>query len=325
MALLGDLGLTLGRWTGRPGVRVEKDSGDPAVARVREAAVAADWATVREVLEARPESENRVELLWAVGDAAGVEQWIPRVIEAEPEAPLPKLVAGIRHISWGWEARTAARASQVSREQFDVFHARLRKAEEWLYEAAEREPGWTSPWYGLQVTGRGLQVGQETARRRFEATVRRDRHHLEAHQQQLQQVCDKWGGSHEEMHAFARDSAFDAPGGTLLGQLVAVAHIEEWLSLDSGPDAAYIRRPEVRTSLNEAADHSYRHPDFVRRGGWNQVLNTFAMAFSLAGDRTGAQECFRATEGRVTEFPWYYLDGSDPAAAYRKQRSSAGR
>ncbi|MFH9725406.1 hypothetical protein ACH4M4_20935 [Streptomyces sp. NPDC017254] len=325
MALLGDLGLTLGKWAGRPGARVRNDSGDPAVARVREAAEAADWATVREVLEARPESENRVELLWAVGDTAGVERWIAPVLEAEPEAPLPRLVAGIRHISWGWEARTGARASQVSREQFEVFHTRLSTAEEWLYEAAEREPQWTSPWYGLQVTGRGLQVGQDTARRRFEATVRRDPQHLEAHQQQLQQLCDKWGGSHEEMHAFARESAFKAPGGTLLGQLVAVAHIEEWLSLDSGPDAAYIRRPEVRASLLEAADHSFRHPDFVRRGGWNQVLNTFAMAFSLAGDRTAAKECFRATEGRVTEFPWYYLDGSDPAAAYRKQRSSAGR
>ncbi|MGA5065553.1 hypothetical protein ACPB9E_17625 [Streptomyces exfoliatus] len=325
MALLGDWGLTLGKWAGRPSARVQKDSGDPAVGRVREAAAAGNWPAVREVLEARPESEDRVELLWAVGDTAGVERWISPVLEAEPEAALPRLVAGIRHISWGWEARTAARASQVSREQFDLFHARLRTAETWLYEAAEREPRWVSPWYGLQVTGRGLQVGQVTARRRFEATVRRDPHHLQAHQQHLQQVCDKWGGSHEEMHAFARVSAFGAPGGTLLGQLVAIAHIEEWLSLDSGPDAAYMGRHEVKASLHEAADHSIRHPDFVREGGWLQVLNTFAMAFSLAGDRNAARECFRATEGRVTEFPWYYLDGSDPAAAYRKRRSAVGR
>ncbi|MEU7297144.1 hypothetical protein AB0A76_28760 [Streptomyces exfoliatus] len=325
MALLGDWGLTLGKWAGRPSARVQKDSGDPAVGRVREAAAAGNWPAVREVLEARPESEDRVELLWAVGDTAGVERWISPVLEAEPEAALPRLVAGIRHISWGWEARTAARASQVSREQFDLFHARLRTAETWLYEAAEREPRWVSPWYGLQVTGRGLQVGQVTARRRFEATVRRDPHHLQAHQQQLQQVCDKWGGSHEEMHAFARASAFAAPGGTLLGQLVAIAHIEEWLSLDSGPDAAYMGRHEVKASLHEAADHSIRHLDFVREGGWLQVLNTFAMAFSLAGDRNAARECFRATEGRVTEFPWYYLDGSDPAAAYRKRRSAIGR
>ncbi len=325
MTLLRQWGVTLGKWAGRLVARVQEDSGDPDVRRVREAAAAADWNVVREVLEARPESEDRTELLWAVGDTAGVERWIDGVLEAEPEAALPRLVAGIRHISWGWEARTGARAKDVSRKQFEVFHARLRTAEQRLYEAAEREPQWTSPWYGLQTTGRGLEVGQAVARRRFEAAVRRDPQHLPAHQQQLQQVCEKWGGSHEEMHAFARSSAFGAPAGTQLGQLVAIAHLEHWLSLGSGPDAAYMRRPEVTASLREAAEHSFRHPDFARSGGWVQVLNTFAMAFSLAGDRDGARECFRATEGRVTEFPWYYLDASDPAAAYRRLRSSSGR
>ncbi|MFD5569994.1 hypothetical protein [Streptomyces cadmiisoli] len=325
MALLRDLGLTLGKWAGRPVAQVQQDSGDPEVQRVRKAAEAADWATVRAVLEARPESEDRTELLSAVSDTAGVERWIAEVLEAEPDATLPRLVAGMRHISWAWEARTGARAKHVSREQFEVFHARLRTAEQWLYEVAEREPGWVSPWYGLQTTGRGLQVGQAVARRRFEATVRRDPYHLGAHTQQLQQVCDKWGGSHEEMHAFARESAFGAPGGTLLGQLVAIAHIEQWLSLDAGPDTEYIRRPEVTLSLREAADHSFRHPDFVRRGAWIQVLNTFAMAFSLAGNRHMARECFQAIDGRVTEFPWYYINGSDPAAAYRRHRSAAGR
>ncbi|MFF4174109.1 hypothetical protein [Streptomyces sp. NPDC001744] len=324
MALLRTWGLALGKGTGRPVARLEEDEG-PEATRVREAAAAADWATVREVLEARPESEGRTDLLWAVCDTAGVEEWITGVIEAEPEAALPRLVAGLRHVSWGWEARTAARAKDVSRERFETFHARLRTAERHLYEAAEREPGWASPWYCLQVSGRGLEVGPEVARRRFEATVRRAPHHLGAHQQQLQQVCEKWGGSHEEMHAFARASAFGAPAGTLLGQLVAVAHLEEWLSLDPGPDAAHIRRPDVVASLHEAADHSYRHPDSVRRSGRLQVLNSFAMAFSLAGDREAARECFRATEGRVTEFPWSYLDGSDPVAAYRERRSAAGR
>ncbi|MEU3059397.1 hypothetical protein AB0P12_26850 [Streptomyces subrutilus] len=324
MALLRQWGLTLGKWAGRSGVQVQKDSGDPALAQVRAAAAAGDWSAVREVLEARPESEDRTELLWAVGDTAGVERWITGVLEAEPGAALPRLVAGIRHISWAWEARTSARAEHVSREQFEVFHARLRTAEEWLYEVAEREPRWISPWYGLQITGRGLQVGQATARSRFEAAVRRDPRHLGAHQQQLQQVCKKWGGSHEEMHAFARAAALGAPAGALLGQLVAIAHIEQWLSLDGGADYAYMMRSEVKDSLHEAADHSYRHPDFVRHGAWNQVLNSFAMAFSLAGERAAARACFEATEGRATEFPWSYMNGSHPAAAYRTQRSATG-
>ncbi|MFD4371838.1 hypothetical protein [Streptomyces sp. NPDC058486] len=325
MALLRELGNTLGRWTGRPVARVDEDGGDPDVRRVREAAVAEDWAAVRDVLDARPESEDRTGLLWAVADVAGVERWIADVMAADPEAPLPRLVAAIRHISWAWEARTAARAQHVSREQFQVFHERLATAETWLYEVAEREPGWTSPWYGLLVTGRGLQVGQEVARRRFDATVRRDPYHLGAHQQRLQQVCEKWGGSHEEMHDFARTAAFGAPGGTLLGQLVAVAHVEHWLALDSGPDARYIGQPQVIRSLHEAADHSIRHRDFVRGRGWLQVHNSFAMAFSLAGDLTAARECFHATEGRVTEFPWSYLDGDDPAKAYKEHRARAGR
>ncbi|WP_406858877.1 hypothetical protein ABZO31_00970 [Streptomyces sp. HUAS MG47] len=325
MALLRDWGLTLGRWSGRPEARLVKGDDKPEVAQLRAAAAAADWGTVRSVLEARPESQDRTGLLWTVADTAGVERWIGEVLEAEPESALARTVAGIRYISWGWEARTSGYAKNVSREQFEVFHSRLRQAEEYLYEAAEREPGWTSPWYALQISGRGLQVGQVTARRRFEATVRRDPHHLGAHEQQLQQICKKWGGSHEEMHAFARESALKAPGGTLLGGLVADAHIEEWLSLESGPDAAYIGRPDVAQSLRQAADHSYRHPDFVREGAWLGVLNSFAMAFSLAGDRASARECFQATEGRVTESPWQYLNGSDPVAAYRKHRSSAGR
>ncbi|MFD7164320.1 hypothetical protein [Streptomyces violascens] len=324
MAVLRGWGLTLGRRAGRLVPRVQKDSGDPDVALVRKAAASGDWDTLRGLLEARPETEDRTELVRAAGDTAGVEKWIDRVVEAEPLAALPRLVAGFRYISWGWEARTGASARHVSREQFEVFHARLRTAERQLYEVAEREPLWTSPWLGLQMTGRGLQVGQDAARRRFEAAVRRDRFHLGAHQQQLQQVCDKWSGSHEEMHAFARQSAFGAPGGTLLGQLVAMAHIEQWLSLDSGADDSYMRQPVVASSLREAADHSFRHPDFVRSGGWLQVLNTFAMAFSLAGDHGGARECFDATEGRVTESPWHYL-GSDPAEAYRERRSAAKR
>ncbi|MFJ3902967.1 hypothetical protein [Streptomyces sp. NPDC090025] len=325
MALVRAWGRTLGRWAGREDAAVVKDSGDPEVARIREAAEAGDWPTVRAVLEARPEAADRTELLWAVGDTAGVEQWMPRVLEAEPDTALPRVVAGIRYITFAWEARTGALAEHVSRDQFRVFHARLRDAERWLYEAAEREPGWASPWYGLQITGRGLEVGQTVARRRFEAVVRRSPQHRGAHQQQLQQVCQKWGGSHEEMHAFARDSAFGAPGGTLLGGLVPDAHIEQWLMLDRGADTAYMRTPEVLESLRRAADHSYRHPGFRQETGWLNTVNSFALAFSLAADQGAARECFELLAGRVTKSPWQYLNADRPADVYRKMRSAAGR
>ncbi|MER7760393.1 hypothetical protein [Streptomyces sp. NPDC097619] len=324
MALLRGMGRTLGRMTGRPVAYLDKDADDPQMPLARAAAAAGDWPALRALLEASSESGNRTALVWAIADTQGVEQWIGRAIEAEPASAMPRLVGGFRQITWGWEARTSLRAQHVSREQFRTFHERLQQGEEWLYEAAELEPRWSAPWYGLLVTGRGLQVGPEIARRRFEATVRRYPQHLGAHDQRLQQVCEKWGGSHEEMHAFAREAVFGAPAGTMLGGLVAEAHIEQWLHLDGGEDDAYMRLPEVRESLHAAAEHSYRHPEFVRGRSWASLLNAFAMAFSLAGDREAARECFELTEGRVTESPWNYLD-NDPVAAYRKQRSAAGR
>ncbi|MFD0380778.1 hypothetical protein [Streptomyces sp. NPDC127112] len=324
MALLRGAGLSLKRWMGRSSApQLQKDFGDPAVTRIREAAEAADWAGVRNGLTAHPEAADRSWLLWVVGDTAGVERWIHDAVEAEPDPALPLLVAGARYISWGWEARTGARAADVSREQFEVFHERLRQAEEWLYRAAELEPSWVSPWHFLQVSGRGLQVGPAVARRRFEAVVRRAPFHLRAHQQQLQQVCKKWGGSHEEMHAFARGAMLAAPQGSPLGQLVALAHIEHWLSLDDGPDGEYMRRPETAASLLEAAERSVLHPDAEPGSGLVQVCNSFALAFSLAGAKEPARRCFELTRDTVTEFPWNYVD-ADPVAAYSRHRSSVG-
>ncbi|CAL9643707.1 hypothetical protein SUDANB120_06413 (plasmid) [Streptomyces sp. enrichment culture] len=324
MALLRGAGLSLRRWVGRAGVRLEKDFGDPAVTRVREAAEAGDWAGVRDGLAARPESADRAGMLGTVSEVAGVEEWIHRAIAAEPDSALPLLVAGARYVAWGWEARTGARAQHVSRAQFEVFHERLRGAETFLYEAAEREPDWVTPWQVLLTSGRGLQVGPVVAQRRFEAAVRRDPFHLRTHQQHLQQVCRKWGGSHEEMHAFARASMLKAPEGSLLGQLVALAHIEHWLDLEGEACARYMRSSDVVGSLREAADRSVLHTGFEQGYGRVQVCNSFAMAFALTGDREYARRCFDATGGVVSEFPWYYINGDNPVAAYRNYRSSAG-
>ncbi|MER6217779.1 hypothetical protein ABT213_27470 [Streptomyces sp. NPDC001674] len=324
MALLRGAGLSLKRWVGRSAERLERDYDDPAVTRIREAAQAADWAQVREGLAARPESEDRTWLLWAVGDTAGVERWIQDAVAAEPDTALPLLVAGARWVSWGWEARTGALAKHVSREQFEVFHERLRQAETWLYRAAELEPSWLSPWHFLQVSGRGLEVGPVLARRRFEAAARRAPHHLRVHQQHLQQVCEKWGGSHEEMHSFARTSMLGAPEGSLLGQLVAIAHIEQWLRLGEGPGWQYMRREETAASLREAAERSVLHPRAERGPGWAQVCNSFALAASLAGETQLARRCFEAAPDTVTEFPWQYVNSADPVLAYRRHRSSVG-
>jgi hypothetical protein len=324
-------------WPRRPRAalaRVDLSFGDPRLAALREAAAAGRWPEIRALLDGAVHSGDCEELTWLVEGlmmVAGSERWLGEVTRAEPRDPLALLVSGARHVEWAWEARTRQRAQNVSREQFEVFHARLRAAEDLLYEVAEAVPEWVAPWYFLQISGRGLQVGPQVAARRFEASVRRCPAHLAAHRQHLQQICRKWGGSHEEMHAFAREAMLAVPPGGTLGELVAVAHLEHWLDLqddsadmEGGRGTEYLRGADVIVSLYEAAERSVHHPDYPRRRDWTRGFNTFAMAFALAGEREAAADLFRVLDGSVTEFPWMYLDGRDPAAPFRGWRVLVG-
>lgn len=322
IGLRGRLAGVLG---GGPAPRVVEDLDDPAVAEVTALSRAGDWTALRERLFAVADDGQLLSsYVDRATDVPGVDGWMESVLDAEADSPMVQLFAGAHHVHWAWEARTGARAEHVSREQFRVFHERLRIAERLLYDAVEGLSGSAAPWYFLQMCGRGLQVGSEVARLRFEATVKRCPEHVGAHRQQLQQVCRKWGGSHEEMHAFARTAVLDGRKGNPLGELVPIAHLEHWLDLPSGEDDAYLRQPAVVAELHEAADHTVRHSEHGRPLLWVHAFNAFAMAFWKAGDRRAAADFFAELDGRVNDFPWYYL-GNDAAAVYRKARNDCRR
>ncbi|MFF2148569.1 hypothetical protein [Kitasatospora sp. NPDC058190] len=303
--------------------RLDPTFGDESVRLVLGQAAAGDWAALRPALAAAAGAETgAADLTWlagAIADVTGVEQWTARAIADAPDDALPLLLSGARHVTWAWEARTGARAKHVTEEQWKLFHERLDLAEEQLLEAAEREPSWLAPWYFLQISARGASLGPEVATCRFEAAVRRLPGHPGSHRQRLQQLSAKWGGSHDEMHEFARSAMLGAPEGSQLGELVALAHLERWLDLPDGEDHAYLSSPTVLAELQEAAFRSVLHPDFVPVRGWQASFNTFAMAFSLADQRKTARLLFDALDGFVTESPWHYLSG-DPVKVYRAHR-----
>ncbi|WP_354637799.1 hypothetical protein [Kitasatospora camelliae] len=312
-----------GRRRAADGPALDPSFGDEALAVMLRQAAAGDWAALRQGLAGVTDAAELTWVLSALADVRGVETWISRAVEAEPGSALPLLLSGARHVSWGWEARTRASARDVSREQWEVFHRRLAVAEEQLYEAAEREPDLLAPWYFLQISGRGTSLDREAATYRFEAALRRCPGHLDSHRQRLQQLCEKWGGSHEEMHAFADGAVRAAPEGSPLGELVALAHLERWLSLEGGAaGSAYLNTPAVREELHEAARRSVLHPDYPRPRGWKGALNTFALAFSLSGQPEAARLMFERIGTTVTERPWMHLSG-DPAEAFRRHRDAA--
>jgi hypothetical protein len=180
--------------------------GDTRVLALVEAAEAGEWQLVRESL-APFDLGHDDRVLGELARLEGVQDWIGRAAQEDKEhRATALLISGARHIDWGWEARTFARAANVTQEQWRVFHERLRIAEEHLFEAAELRPEWITPWRRLLTSGRGMSLGRAVNETRRDAALRRDPLDLDTHVEWVQQLQPRWGGEPGEALAFAQNA-----------------------------------------------------------------------------------------------------------------------
>ena len=290
----------------------------PELTPLRTAGENGDWAATQAFF-AGLDSVDKVSFAsGALADIWGTEKYLQQAAEDRPADPLPRTLLAERYIRLGWKARSAARAQDVTREQFKEFHAWLRKAEGLLIEVCAEQPGYAPAWTARLLTARGLELGQSEARRRYDRLSEHHPHHFRAQSQLLQQLCPKWGGSWEAAHGFARESASAAPDGSHSAVLVAEAHIEHWLDLPGDEDIAYLRGVPVRDDLRHAAQVSVLHPD--HRPGWHWINghSAFALAFSLGGHLEDAARHFAALGNTASESCWQYLpDWKNQFTKYR--------
>ncbi|MFJ9734207.1 hypothetical protein ACIRUL_23160 [Streptomyces sp. NPDC101171] len=292
--------------------------GDARVLALLEAAEAGDWASVKEAL-APFDLGRDDQVLGELADLDGVQEWIGRAVEEDKEQRATALlISGARHVVWGWEARTAARAVDVTQEQWRVFHERLQVAEEQLLEAAELRPEWVTPWRRLLTSGRGMSLGDAVNEARLDAALRREPLDPETHLEWLSHLQPRWNGEPGQALAFARDAFTRAPEGHRLGCVIAMAHIEDWVESEQ---ADCLVTPAIQAELRAAAEHSILHPAYERRPGWQQDFNTFAMALGLASESVVAPSVFRELDGAFTSWPWLYM--AQPEKSYARFRGRA--
>ncbi|MEU1043188.1 hypothetical protein ACFYP4_05415 [Streptomyces sp. NPDC005551] len=292
--------------------------GDTRVLALVEAADAGDWEAVKAASVPFDLGRDH-QVLGELADLDGVQDWIGRAVEEDKEhRATALLISGTRHVSWGWEARTAERAVNVTREQWRVFHERLRIAEEQLLEAAELRPEWVTPWRRLLTSGRGMSLGSAVNEARLDAALRRDPLDLDVHVEWVSQLQPRWGGEPGQALAFARDALTRTPQGHRLGCVIAMAHIEDWVESDRGD---CLETAEIQAELRNAADHSILHPAYARRPGWQHDFNMFAMALSLAGERHTVRRVFQALDGAYTTWPWTYFADPEKQFARRHRRA----
>ncbi|MCX5060114.1 hypothetical protein OOK12_24400 [Streptomyces sp. NBC_00452] len=302
----------------KSGVYALRALGDARVLTLVEAAEAGDWEAVK-AASAPFDLGRDHQVLGELGELDGVQDWIGRAVEEDKEYRASALlISGVRHVIWGWEARTADRAVNVTQEQWRVFHERLHIAEEQLLEAAELRPEWVTPWRRLLTSGRGMSLGPAVKETRLDAALRRDPLDLETHIEWVSQLQPRWGGEPGQALAFARDAFDGAPEGHRLGCVIAMAHIEDWVESD---DKNCLVAPEIQDELLDAAERSILHPAYVSRPGWQEDFNIFAMALSLAAERIALPRVFDQLRGACTSWPWKYM--AQPEKAYARARRNA--
>lgn len=301
---------------GLPEARLVQDYGDPELTAVRAIAAERDWPRLRAAL-AGFSGHDLNSLIDSVTSAAEVSEWLPKAVAADSDDALALTVLGTETVNRAWRVRTSKRAQHVSQEQFRVFHEILQEAEEHLYRSAELDPASAAPWTSLLTSGMGLQIGLEAQQRRFEAVIARCPGHVGAHSRMLQQLCRKWSGSHEQMHAFATD-AMRGPHGDVLGVLVPRAYFEHFVYLDKdSPERAFIKSAEARAELQEAADRTVFRPGYHWPRSPYLAGNVFGWAFRNAGMMPQARAAFEATNGCVVDWNGY----GDPLTGYIATRN----
>jgi hypothetical protein len=297
----------------------------PELAGLRRAVGMGDWPGIRHFFDTLADPDDYIGAVRIVGEVGGAERFLSDVVRREGAVTLPRTLLAARLIEIGWDVRTGARAKHVSRDQFATFHRYLRQAEQILIEVTALEPENAPAWVLRLITVRGLELGQAEARRRYDRLARYHPCSMAGQVQLLQQLCPKWSGSFDEVHAFARECARIAPDGAANGALIPDGHLERWLQLrDDGQRAeanAYLRTPAVQEEILAAAARSVLHPAFRPRFNFAKSHGSFAMALSLAGNHAAAAPHFRALGNQATELPWAYL--GDPVAAFQRHRSSA--
>jgi hypothetical protein len=298
----------------------------PELVELRRVVQAHDWPAIEAAFAGMADPDDCEYAGRIVAAVKGSEDFLAECAAREP-GTLARTLYAARLVAAGWEARTTYRANHVSAEQFATFHDHLRRAERVLIEVTAEEPGNATAWSSRIKINRGLELGPNEARRRYDRLVRHGAPIYAAQANLVQQFCPKWSGSFEKVHAFGLECLRAGPDGSLAALALVEAHLE--IAFEEETDAQW-RKPQTRAEVDEAAERSVRHPKF-RAEGYHAMTayNDFALVYTLLGDPAAARPYFEAARdvgvGPFWEYFGYFKQQNEATyyAAARKKAMKA--
>ncbi|ONI88977.1 hypothetical protein ALI144C_05590 [Actinosynnema sp. ALI-1.44] len=228
------------------------------------------------------------------------------------------LLAGSTFVEEAWAIRGHGWASSVGQDRFRMFFATLRKAIGPLNQAADGLAKDAVPWAEMQRAALGLQADRDEMDAIWREIAARSQTLYPAYYTRLQILAKKWGGSHEEMLAFARLSTDAAAQGDPLAAMIPIAHFEvlladqnELVNTKHTIKAAMLPTTyfaKVRAEIDAASEKwmvaiPRSHPRAL------EAHNAFAAAYVLAVEPVRARAHLVAMRDHLHDLPWnYFID-----------------
>jgi len=233
----------------------------------------------------------------------------------EPGSPIWHLLRGITYIA---SASNAREDGTSDKEQ-------LLLAEKDLLKVIELDPEDPTPYANLLALCRRMNRSRELAEEYFEAAIKRDPQHWEAHLHMLMLKTAKWGGSHEDMFEFARSAAVRDPS---LAVLLMMAHIEYWVYCfffdnKKGGAEQYLQRTDVQKEALTAYTQFQAAQIKKSRLALVPLKSMAAFWFYLVKDPEHLKPLLEDLGMAITYIPWVY-DGGDLELSFDKAKKLAG-
>ncbi len=145
----------------------------PLTTAVFEAVDRRDTGAIKAVVEsAGTDWERRHALVSALASRADEDdRWLRAWLAAEPDNPIALSAYASTLSTTAFAIRTASRAEDVERDQWEAFFRVLRQAPEHCEHAAAVAPHDPTPWVVLQTIAQGLQYDNDDYRKIFDEVV----------------------------------------------------------------------------------------------------------------------------------------------------------
>jgi hypothetical protein len=255
-------------------------------------------------------------------DLAAEHMTRPDSLKKLPDTPFGNLVKGRMATRFAWKVRGGGTGDTVSEDTWESFYEYLSISGRHLLRAAEQDEQDPTPFAFLQPVAMGLQMERKIAETWFREAIQRDPTNREAHYGHLFLVCEKWGGSHKDMYAFARATMKRIPTSSTLYSIILVAFQEHYLYLKAFDEniegaKAFLRDKRVRAESIKVYQNSLQKQKRIERVTDYWPHNVAAWWFMTLNMPDVVRQETKKIGPHFTRFPWAMFY-NDPAVGYQQ-------